>query len=72
MKLFRTMRDSRDELGATAILVALFFSFIAIPLGAVSVDVARLYVELERVQAAADAAATAAASCAHVRRASTT
>lgn len=59
MKLFRTMRDSRDELGATAILVALFFSFIAIPLGAVSVDVARLYVELERVQAAADAAATA-------------
>ena len=30
MKLFRTMRDSRDELGATAILVALFFSFIAI------------------------------------------
>jgi Flp pilus assembly protein TadG len=49
----------RDEVGATAILVALFFSFIALPLGAVTVDVARLYVELERVQAAADAAATA-------------
>ena len=49
----------RDEIGATAILVALFFSFIALPLGAVAVDVARLYVELERVQAAADAAATA-------------
>lgn len=49
----------RDEVGATAIIVALFFSFIALPLGAVGVDVARLYVELERVQAAADAAATA-------------
>lgn len=49
----------RDELGAVAIIVALFFSFIALPLGAVSVDVARLYVELQRVQAAADAAATA-------------
>lgn len=53
------MARRRDELGATAVLVALFFAFIALPLGAVSVDVARLYVELERVQAAADAAATA-------------
>ncbi len=51
--------DRRGEMGATAIVVALFFSFIALPVGAVSVDVARLYVELQRVQAAADAAATA-------------
>ncbi len=52
-------RRHRDEAGATAVIVALFFAFIALPLGAASVDVARLYVELERVQAAADAAATA-------------
>lgn len=37
----------------------MFFSFIALPLGAISVDMARLYVEIQRVQAAADAAATA-------------
>ena len=59
MKRFLPSRRRRDEIGATAILVAMFFSFIALPLGAVTVDVARLYVELERVQAAADAAATA-------------
>ncbi len=59
MKRFVPSRQLRDEVGATAILVALFFSFIALPIGAVAVDVARLYVELERVQAAADAAATA-------------
>lgn len=52
-------RRRRDELGATAILVALLFSFVALPLGAVSVDLSRLYAELARVQAAADAAATA-------------
>lgn len=59
MNPLKAIARRRDEVGATAILVALFFSFIALPLGAVSVDVARLYVELERVQAAADAAATA-------------
>ncbi|MBC2932798.1 pilus assembly protein TadG-related protein [Nocardioides sp. zg-1228] len=59
MKLTRRLAERRDEVGATAILVALFFSFIALPLGAVSVDIARLYVEIQRVQAAADAAATA-------------
>lgn len=59
MKRIVLPRRRRDEAGATAVLVAMFFSFIALPLGAVSVDVARLYVELERVQAAADAAATA-------------
>lgn len=59
MRKLLPSRRRRDEAGATVVLVALFFSFIALPLGAVSVDVARLYVELERVQAAADAAATA-------------
>ncbi|MDR7251853.1 hypothetical protein J2X46_000825 [Nocardioides sp. BE266] len=49
----------RDEIGAVAIVVAMFFAFVAVPLGAVSIDIARLYVELQRVQAAADAAATA-------------
>ena len=59
MKLIQHVTRRRDEIGATAILVALFFSFIALPLGAVTIDVSRLYVELQRVQAAADAAATA-------------
>jgi Flp pilus assembly protein TadG len=59
VKLLHLLRRRRDELGATAVVVAMFFSFIALPLGAVGVDVARLYVELQRVQAAADAAATA-------------
>lgn len=49
----------RDEIGATAVIVAMFFAFVAIPLSAVGVDVARLYVEIQRVQAVADAAATA-------------
>lgn len=49
----------RDEIGATAIIVTMFFAFVALPLSAVGVDVARLYVEIQRVQAAADAAATA-------------
>lgn len=59
MKLFHISRRRRDEVGATAVIVAMFFAFIALPLGAVGVDVSRLYVELQRVQAAADAAATA-------------
>ncbi len=59
MRAPTTWRRRRDEAGATAIIVAMFFAFIALPLGAASVDLARLYVELQRVQAAADAAATA-------------
>lgn len=59
MKLSKRLVRRRDEVGATAIVVALFFACIALPLGAVAVDVARLYVEIQRVQAAADAAATA-------------
>ena len=59
MKFLHLSSRRRDEIGATAVIVALFFSFVALPLGAITVDVARLYVELQRVQAAADAAATA-------------
>lgn len=59
MKLLTSLTRRRDEIGATAIIVAMFFAFVALPLGAIGVDVARLYVELQRVQAAADAAATA-------------
>jgi hypothetical protein len=49
----------RTQSGASAIVVAVFVAGLALPLAAISVDVARWYVELERVQAAADAAATA-------------
>lgn len=49
----------RNEVGASALVVAVFVAVLAMPLAAISVDVARWYVELERVQAAADAAATA-------------
>jgi len=49
----------RDEAGYAALLVALLATTILMPLTALSVDVARMYVELERVQSAADAAATA-------------
>lgn len=52
-------RRVRDQVGATAVMVAAFVAALALPLAAISVDVARWYVELERVQAAADAAATA-------------
>jgi uncharacterized membrane protein len=57
VKFLTRLSRRRDEIGATAIIVALFFAFVALPLGAIGVDVARLYVELQRVQAAADAAA---------------
>lgn len=59
MGIVSRLRRRRDEAGAIAVIVAMFFAFIAVPLSALSIDVARLYVELERVQAAADAAATA-------------
>src|SRR5262245_3083056 len=49
----------RQESGAAAIIVAVFVAALALPLCAIAVDVARWYVELARVQAAADAAATA-------------
>jgi len=54
-----TPRRRTAQRGASAILVSVFVAVLAMPLAAISVDVARWYVELERVQAAADAAATA-------------
>jgi hypothetical protein len=52
-------RVHRDERGYVALMFALFTGFLLIPLCAISVDVARWYVEVQRVQNAADAAATA-------------
>jgi hypothetical protein len=49
----------RDEAGYAAILVAMLAATILMPLAALSVDVARWYVEIERAQNAADAAAMA-------------
>jgi Flp pilus assembly protein TadG len=49
----------RDEAGYAAILTALVAATLLVPLSAISVDVARWYVEVERVQNAADAAAMA-------------
>ena len=50
---------SRTERGYVAVLSALFVGCLVIPLCALSVDVARWYVEVQRIQNAADAAATA-------------
>ena len=59
----RTLRDRlrrrRDEAGYAAILVAMLIATVLFPIAALSVDVGRMYVEGERVQAAADAAAMA-------------
>ena len=52
-------RRRRDERGYAAILVAAFAASLLAPLCAISVDVSRWYVEVQRVQNAADAAATA-------------
>ena len=49
----------RDQRGYVAILVACLRGALLMPLCAISVDVARWYVEVQRVQNAADAAATA-------------
>lgn len=51
--------ERRDERGAAAMILALFIAALMIPLAAVTVDMARWWVEAERVQAAADAASTA-------------
>ncbi len=53
----RTRR--RGERGYAAVLVAALAASILLPLSALSVDVSRWYVEIERIQAAADAAAMA-------------
>jgi Flp pilus assembly protein TadG len=52
-------RRTRDERGYAAILVAALATTIFMPLCALSVDISREYVEVQRVQNAADAAATA-------------
>ncbi len=52
-------RRSRDQRGYAAILVAMLCASILLPLSALAVDVSRWYVEVERVQNAADAAALA-------------
>ena len=49
----------RDERGYVALVFALFSGFLLLPLCAISVDVSRWYVEVQRVQNAADAAAMA-------------
>jgi hypothetical protein len=49
----------RDEHGAVAVIVAVFMSGLFFALAAISVDVARWYMEVERVQKAADAGALA-------------
>lgn len=52
-------RRDRNEDGYVAVVVAILFSSILLVLAAVGVDTARWYVELERAQRAADAAAMA-------------
>lgn len=60
MSIRSRMSDRRlNERGAAMVLGAIFFTFLALPLCALSVDTARWWVEAQRVQAAADAAATA-------------
>jgi Flp pilus assembly protein TadG len=49
----------RDQAGYAAILTAVFCAVLLLPLCAISVDVARWYLEIARVQNAADAAAAA-------------
>lgn len=52
-------RRRDDQGGYVAILVAFFAAALLMPLCAISVDVARWYVEIQRIQNAADSAATA-------------
>ena len=55
----RHHRRRLDQRGYAAVLVAMSVAAFLLPITALSVDVAKWYVELERVQTAADAAATA-------------
>ena len=57
-------RSRRDEAGVVAVIVAVFASAVFFALGAISVDVARWYLEAQRVQKAADAASRFALSSA--------
>ena len=51
--------DGRDEAGVAAVLVSMFFAAVFFGLAALTVDVSRWYLEGQRVQKAADAAALA-------------
>ena len=55
----RGTRDRASEAGYAAILVALLGSTVFLGMAAIGVDVSRWYVEVQRVQSAADAAALA-------------
>ncbi len=57
--LGRLRRRRQDQRGYAAILVAMFAGVLMVPLCAISVDTSRWYVEVQRVQNAADAAAMA-------------
>jgi len=57
--LRRLRPAGRDERGAAAVLVAVFISCCLFALAAITVDIARIQLEAQRVQKAADAAATA-------------
>ncbi len=55
----KTWRQVRDEAGYAAVVTALLASVLFMGMAAMGVDTARWYVEVERVQKAADAAALA-------------
>lgn len=59
MPVWTRLLNRRDENGYAAILVAVFIAALMLPLCAISVDVARWYVEIQRIQNAADAASMA-------------
>ena len=59
MSIRSRLRRRHDEQGYIAIVAAFFCAALMMPLCAMSVDVSVWYVEVQRVQNAADAAATA-------------
>lgn len=60
MSTGRPQRRPRGERGYAAVLTAVFVAFVMLPCCAIAIDVARMYLEIQRVQNAADAAALAA------------
>ena len=59
MSTVTRQRRFRGEQGYAAILVAVMVAAVMLPLCAISVDIARMYVEAQRIQNAADAASMA-------------
>ena len=57
--LHRRRTTARDERGVAAVIVTIFISALLFGLCAITVDIARIQLEAQRVQKAADAAATA-------------